>query len=139
MYERSYSELKDILGYEDRFRYLRLDGSVGHDTFGYDRYLNQTLYKSPEWRRVRGLVLTRDNGCDLAHEDYPIPNGYRILIHHMNPITVNDILDRNPKVFDLNNLIVVTHRTHEAIHYGDESLLPQQPIVRSPNDTCPWR
>lgn len=139
MYERSYSELKDILGYEDRFRYLRLDGSVGHDTFGYDRYLNQTLYKSPEWRRVRGLVLTRDNGCDLAHEDYPIPNGYRILIHHINPITVNDILDRDPKVFDLNNLIVVTHRTHEAIHYGDESLLPQQPIVRSPNDTCPWR
>lgn len=139
MYERSYTELKDILGYEDRFRYLRLDGSVGHDTFGYDRYLNQTLYKSPEWRRVRGLVLTRDNGCDLAHEDYPIPNGYRILIHHINPITVNDILDRNPKVFDLNNLIVVTHRTHEAIHYGDESLLPQQPIVRSPNDTCPWR
>lgn len=139
MYERSYTELKDILGYEDRFRYLRLDGSVGHDTFGYDRYLNQTLYKSPEWRRVRGLVLTRDNGCDLAHEDYPIPNGYRILIHHINPITVNDILDRNPKVFDLNNLIVVSHRTHEAIHYGDESLLPQQPIVRSPNDTCPWR
>lgn len=139
MYERSYSELKDILGYEDRFRYLRLDGSVGHDIFGYDRYLNQTLYKSPEWRRVRGLVLTRDNGCDLAHEDYPIPNGYRILIHHINPITVNDILDRNPKVFDLNNLIVVTHRTHEAIHYGDESLLPQQPIVRLPNDTCPWR
>lgn len=139
MYERSYTELKDILGYEDRFRYLRLDGSVGHDTFGYDRYLNQTLYKSPEWRKVRGLVLTRDNGCDLAHEDYPIPNGYRILIHHINPITVNDILDRNPKVFDLNNLIVVTHRTHEAIHYGDESLLPQQPIVRSPNDTCPWR
>ena len=139
MYERSYTELKDILGYEDRFRYLRLDGSVSHDTFGYDRYLNQTLYKSPEWRRVRGLVLTRDNGCDLAHEDYPIPNGYRILIHHINPITVNDILDRNPKVFDLNNLIVVTHRTHEAIHYGDESLLPQQPIVRSPNDTCPWR
>lgn len=139
MYERSYSELKEILGYEDRFRYLRLDGSVGHDTFGYDRYLNQTLYKSPEWRRVRGLVLTRDNGCDLAHEDYPIPNGYRILIHHINPITVNDILDRNPKVFDLNNLIVVSHRTHEAIHYGDESLLPQQPIVRSPNDTCPWR
>lgn len=139
MYERSYTELKDILGYNDRFRYLRLDGSVGHDTFGYDRYLNQTLYKSPEWRKVRGLVLTRDNGCDLAHEDYPIPNGYRILIHHINPITVNDILDRNPKVFDLNNLIVVTHRTHEAIHYGDESLLPQQPIVRSPNDTCPWR
>ena len=139
MYERSYTELKDILGYEDRFRYLRLDGSVGHDTFGYDRYLNQTLYKSPEWRKVRGLVLTRDNGCDLAHEDYPIPSGYRILIHHINPITVNDILDRNPKVFDLNNLIVVTHRTHEAIHYGDESLLPQQPIVRSPNDTCPWR
>lgn len=139
MYERSYTELKDILGYKDRFRYLRLDGSVGHDTFGYDRYLNQTLYKSPEWRKVRGLVLTRDNGCDLAHEDYPIPNGYRILIHHINPITVNDILDRNPKVFDLNNLIVVTHRTHEAIHYGDESLLPQQPIVRSPNDTCPWR
>ena len=139
MYERSYTELKDILGYEDRFRYLRLDGSVGHDTFGYERYLNQTLYKSPEWRRVRGLVLTRDNGCDLAHEDYPIPNGYRILIHHINPITVNDILDRNPKVFDLDNLIVVTHRTHEAIHYGDESLLPQQPIVRLPNDTCPWR
>ena len=139
MYERSYTELKDILGYEDRFRYLRLDGSVGHDTFGYDRYLNQTLYKSPQWRRVRGLVLTRDNGCDLAHEDYPIPNGYRILIHHINPITVNDILNRNPKVFDLNNLIVVSHRTHEAIHYGDESLLPQQPIVRSPNDTCPWR
>lgn len=139
MYERSYSELIDILGYEDRFRYLRVNGSVGHDTFGYDRYLNQVLYKSPEWRKTRNFVIARDNGCDLAHSDYPIPNGSRILIHHINPITVNDILDRNPKVFDLNNLIVVTHRTHEAIHYGDESLLPQQPIVRSPNDTCPWR
>lgn len=134
---KTYSELIAISSFEERFEYLRLKGSVGKDTFGYDRYLNQILYNSPEWKKLRNQIIIRDNGCDLACEGYEIYG--RILIHHLNPITVDDVLDRNRKVFDPNNLICVTHNTHNAIHYGDASMLLTGPIIRTKNDTCPWR
>ena len=134
---KTYSELITIPDYLDRFYYLKLDGSVGRETFGYDRYLNQILYTSYEWRKFRRQVIERDHGCDMAHSDYEVPN--RAIVHHMNPITIQDILDRNPAVFDLSNVILVSHITHEAIHYGDESLLQKDPVIRMPNDTCPWR
>ena len=134
---RTYSELITIPTFKERFKYLRLEGSVGIETFGYDRYLNQMLYNSPEWKKCRQDIIIRDNGCDLACEGYEIHG--RILIHHINPITVDDILKRRPIVFDPENLIVTTHNTHNAIHYGDENLLMSEPIERSINDTCPWR
>ena len=134
---RTYSELITIPTFEERFEYLKLNGSVGLDTFGHDRYLNQILYNSPEWRRFRPEIIVRDNGCDLACEGYEIFG--KILIHHINPITAQDILNRNPKVFDPENVITTVHNTHNAIHYGDENLLITAPIERSRNDTCPWR
>lgn len=135
---RTYSELITIPDYEERFRYLKLPGSVGAETFGYDRYLNQILYRTAEWKRFRRDIILRDNGCDLAHPDYEII-GQRILVHHMNPITAEDVLNRSRKVFDPENVICVSHNTHNAIHYGDENLLTLSPIERTPNDTCPWR
>lgn len=137
MNTKSYSELITIPTFEERFEYLRLKGSVGKDTFGYDRYLNQILYRSPEWKKLRNQIIIRDCGCDLACEGYEIYG--RILIHHLNPITVDDVLDHNRKVFDPNNLVCVTHNTHNAIHYGDANMLLTGPIVRTKNDTCPWR
>ena len=134
---RTYSELITIPTFEERFEYLKLNGSVGLETFGHDRYLNQILYNSPEWRRFRPEIIVRDNGCDLACEGYEIFG--KILIHHINPITARDILNRNPKVFDPENVITTVHNTHNAIHYGDENLLITAPIERSRNDTCPWR
>ena len=134
---KTYSELITIPTFEERYKYLQLKGSVGIDTFGYDRYLNQILYNSMEWRRLRNEIIIRDNGCDLACEDHEI-NG-RALIHHINPITVEDVLERKPIVFDPENLITTTHNTHNTIHYGDESLLITVPVERSRNDTCPWR
>lgn len=134
---RTYSELITIPTFEERFEYLKLNGSVGLETFGHDRYLNQILYNSPEWRRFRPEIIVRDNGCDLACEGYEIFG--KILIHHINPITAKDILNRNPKVFDPENVITTVHNTHNAIHYGDENLLITAPIERSRNDTCPWR
>lgn len=134
---RTYSELITIPTYEDRFRYLQLKGAVGKDTFGYDRYLNQILYSSKEWKRFRDEIIIRDNGCDLAFEGYDIHG--RILVHHINPITVDDVVNRNPIVFDPENVICVTHNTHNAIHYGDESLLITTPIERMKHDTCPWK
>lgn len=134
---RTYSELITIPTFEERFEYLKLNGSVGLETFGRDRYLNQILYNSPEWRRFRPEIIVRDNGCDLACEGYEIFG--KILIHHINPITAQDILNRNPKVFDPENVITTVHNTHNAIHYGDENLLITAPIERSRNDTCPWR
>lgn len=132
-----YSELITIPTYEERFKYLQLKGAVGNDTFGYDRYLNQILYNSPEWKRLRNQIIIRDNGRDLGCEGYEIYG--RILIHHMNPITVEDIVSRDPIVFDPENLICVSHNTHNAIHYGDENLLIMAPVERTKNDTCPWR
>lgn len=134
---RTYSEAMSLPTYIERFRYLKLNGSVGIDTFGHDRYLNQILYHSEEWRRFRREVILRDNGCDLGHEDYEIHG--KILIHHINPITVEDVLRRDSKIFDFENVICVTLQTHNAIHYGDESLLVVEPIERTPYDTCPWR
>ena len=134
---KRYSELTTIPTYEERFKYLQLKGAVGDDTFGYDRYLNQILYNSPEWKRLRNQIIIRDNGRDLGCEGYEIYG--RILIHHMNPITVEDIVSRDPIVFDPENLICVSHNTHNAIHYGDENLLTRNPIERRINDTCPWK
>lgn len=134
---KRYSELITIPTYEERFKYLQLKGAVGNDTFGYDRYLNQILYNSPEWKQLRNQIIIRDNGRDLGCEGYEIYG--RILIHHMNPITVEDIVSRDPIVFDPENLICVSHNTHNAIHYGDENLLIMAPVERTKNDTCPWR
>ena len=134
---RTYSELIAIPTYLERFRYLKLSGQVGADTFGHDRYLNQVLYKSPECRRFRRDIIIRDNGCDLACDDYEIHG--KIIIHHIDPITIDDVLNRNPKIFDPENVICVAMMTHNAIHYGDENLLMTGPIERLPNDTCPWR
>lgn len=134
---KSYSEMITFPTFEERFEYLRLKGSVGRDTFGHDRYLNQILYNSKEWKFTRNKIIVRDNGCDLACEGFEIYG--QILIHHINPIRVEDIVDRNPIVFDPENLITTVHNTHNAIHYGDMSLLITTPVERSRNDTCPWR
>ena len=134
---RTYSELITIPTFEERFEYLQLKGSVGKDTFGYDRYLNQVLYHSPEWKRLRNQIIIRDGGCDLACDGYDIYG--KVLIHHLNPITVEDVLARSRKVFDPDNLVCVSHSTHNAIHYGDVDLLVTGPIIRTKNDTCPWR
>ena len=134
---RTYSELITIPTFEERFEYLQLKGSVGKDTFGYDRYLNQVLYRSPEWKRLRNQIIIRDAGCDLACDGYDVYG--KVLIHHLNPITVEDVLARSRKVFDQDNLVCVSHNTHNAIHYGDMDLLVTGPIIRTKNDTCPWR
>lgn len=134
---KTYSELITIPTFEERFEYLQLKGLVGKDTFGYDRHLNQVLYRSPEWKRLRNQIIIRDCGCDLACEGYDINS--KVLIHHLNPITVEDVLARSRKVFDPDNLVCVSHNTHNAIHYGDVDLLVTGPIIRTKNDTCPWR
>ena len=134
---RTYSELITIPTFEERFEYLQLKGSVGKDTFGYDRYLNQVLYRSPELKRLRNQIIIRDGGCDLACDGYDIYD--KVLIHHLNPITVEDVLARSRKVFDPDNLVCVSHNTHNAIHYSDVDLLVTGPIIRTKNDTCPWR
>ena len=135
---RTYSELLTFKTFEERFDYLKLNGIVGQDTFGFDRYMNQLLYhNSKEWKAVRRKVIVRDNGCDLGMEGYDILG--RILVHHLNPITIDDIKNRSPTIFDLNNLICVSHNTHNAIHYGDENLLVKAPVERKLNDTCPWK
>lgn len=124
--------------FEERFEYLKLDGKVGEETFGYDRYLNQMLYKLPEWKSIRSYVITRDNGCDLGIPEREI-RSEKILVHHMNPITVEDIINRSDYVLNPEYLISTILNTHNAIHYGDSELLYKDPIVRSKNDTCPWR
>lgn len=134
---RTYEDLIAFSTFEERYEYLQLDGSVGAETFGFDRYLNQAFYRSAEWKAIRDYVLVRDLGCDLACDGFEIRG--KILIHHMNPITEQDILKRCPNLLDPNNLICVSHLTHNAIHFGERNLLPKMPIERSPNDTCPWR
>lgn len=134
---RTYSELITIPTFEERYKYLQLKSSVGKDTFGYDRYLNQLFYQTIEWKRLRRDLIIRDCGCDLGVEGYEIYG--RIIIHHMNPITKEDLLDRTDYLMNPEYLICTTHSTHNAIHYGDESLLITAPIVRSKNDTCPWK
>lgn len=134
---RTYSELITIPTFEERFKYLQLGGLVGEETFGFDRYLNQNFYRSQEWKSIRDHVIIRDNGCDLAMDGYEIHG--RIYIHHMNPITVQDIIKQSDYLLNPDFLITVTHYTHNAIHYGDESLLVTAPVERSRNDTCPWK
>lgn len=134
---KTYSELIKIPTFEDRFKYLSLSGKVGEATFGGHRYLNQMLYKMDEWKSTRREVILRDNGSDLGHEDHPITGS--IYIHHINPITIDDILEQRPCVFDLENLISTSFRTHNGIHYGNEEVLPKGLVVRTKNDTCPWR
>ena len=134
---RCYSELMTLPTFEERYEYLKLDGTVGKETFGFDRYLNQALYQSADWKKIRRKIILRDDGCDLGLLGYPI--GHKIYIHHMNPITQTDILDRTDILLNPEYLICVSHRTHNAIHYGDASLLPQPPIERHPNDQIPWR
>lgn len=138
MMKKTYNELITLDKFEDRFEYLKIKGNVGEATFGSQRYLNQMLYRNPQWRSIRNKVIIRDNGCDLAHPDYEI-NGQAAYIHHINPITIDDIVNENPKIFDMNNLITTTFQTHQAIHYGSRDILLLNPIERKPNDTCPWR
>lgn len=133
---RTYSGLVRLSNYVDRFEYLKLLGSVGDDTFGHERWLNQAFYRSREWRRVRSKVIARDLGCDLGCEDRPIHD--RILVHHMNPIRPEDLGDLNPEVLDPEFLICVSHETHNAIHYGDQSGLILVPEERRPGDTKLW-
>ena len=139
MRPKCYSEMMEFPTFIERYRYLRLDGKVGEDTFGFDRYLNQIFYKDPEWLSTRDDVIIRDNGCDLAAPGFEIPEGLIIIVHHINPIAKEDILNRSPKLFDQENLISTIKRTHDAIHYGDENFLYNEIIERQPNDTCPWR
>jgi len=134
---RSYRKLQKLLTFEERFKYLNLKGNVGESTFGFDRYLNQMLYRSSEWKNTRYIVIRRDQACDLGILGYEIES--QILIHHMNPITAKDIESDNQDIFDPEFLICTTYNTHRAIHFGDESLLPKPPIVRRPNDTTLWR
>lgn len=134
---RTYSELITLSTFKERYEYLKLDGRVGEDTFGWDRYLNQIFYKSKEWNRIRDQVIFRDLGCDLALEGFEIHG--RILIHHMNPISKSDILDRNEFLLNPEYLICTTKATHDAIHYGDLDSLHNEPVIRTKNDTCPWR
>lgn len=134
---RTYTELIKIPTFIARYEYLRLGGKVGQETFGFDRYLNQQFYHSDEWRSLRDYIITRDLGCDLGLEGFTIYG--RIYIHHMNPITVKDIRDYTDYLIDPEFLICTTHNTHNAIHYGDSSLLIAEPVERTPFDTCPWK
>lgn len=134
---RTYSEVIKFQSYEDRFKYLKLDGAVGKETFGFDRYLNQIFYRSQKWKRARDYVIIRDNACDLGVEGYDIHG--RIFIHHMNPITIEDIEKESEYLIEPEFLICTIHSTHNAIHYGDESLLITAPVERTKNDTCPWK
>ena len=134
---KTYSELILLPTFEERFRYLQLNGSVGKETFGFDRYLNQNFYRSAEWKRVRDKVIIRDNGCDLGIEDRLIYGN--VLIHHMNPINDKDIYNLTDILLNPEYLICASHNTHNAIHYGNEELLVKAPIVRTKNDTCPWK
>ena len=134
----SYDELKRLNTFEERFKYLEIGGHIGIESFGFDRYLNQNFYHSQEWLSVRDKIILRDNGMDLGVDGYPV-NG-RIVIHHINPITIEDVLDRNPDIFNPNYLISCSHATHNALHYGNEEYLNSFRVVeRRPNDTTPWR
>lgn len=134
---RTYTELSKLRTFRERYEYLRLSGEVGKETFGFDRYLNQIFYKSKEWEQIRNTVIIRDNGCDLGIDGYEIRG--KILIHHMNPITAEDIVKRNDILLNPEYLITTVLSTHNAIHYGDESLLALQPTERTMYDTCPWK
>ena len=133
---KSYNELRKFDTLEDRFKYLSLKGTVGERTFGSDRYINQRFYTSHEWKQIRNFVITRDNGCDLGIEEFPIHS--KPLIHHMNPIALTDLTDFNEAVLDPQFLITTSLQTHNAIHYGDSSQIPQPYVERKPGDTRSW-
>lgn len=137
MKTRCYTELRQLPTFEERFEYLKLGGQVGNDTFGFDRWINQRFYKSPEWKRVRRDIIIRDEGRDLGVEGYELQNG--IYVHHMNPMIPKDIVDAADWILNSEYLICVSFNTHQAIHFGDGSLLPKLPMERKPNDTCPWK
>lgn len=138
MTKRTYSDLSKLKSFEERFDYLKLDGAVGEETFGFDRYLNQALYSSKEWKHVKNQVIIRDEGCDLGISGNKINR--KAIIHHMNPITREQIENRDPEIFNPEYLITVSHSTHNAIHYGDKDLLARQaPVERKQGDTVPWR
>lgn len=134
---RTYSELIKLPTLAERFEYLKLGGVIGEDTFGFERYLNQNFYRSAVWKKIRNQVIIRDNGCEMGLEDYPISG--RIIIHHMNPVDSDDIIHQRDILLNPEFLICVGNQTHNAIHYGSIDLLPQDPIERKPNDTCPWK
>lgn len=134
---KSYSQLIALPTFEERYEYLRLDGEVGKETFGFDRYLNQAFYRSSEWKRIRRDVICRDGGFDLAHPDRVILGP--IYIHHMNPVSLKDIVDQTDLLRDLDNLVCVSYDTHQAIHFGKNIMVPSFLVERRPNDTCPWR
>ena len=139
MHIKTYSELIKLKTFEERFEYLKLnDGRVGEDTFGHLRYLNLQFYKTTLWKHIKRDLIIRDNGCDLGVEGYEI-EGRSVYVHHLNPITKNDIINRTEYLTNPEFLICTTFETHQAIHYGDISLLITSPIVRTRNDTCPWR
>lgn len=135
--QRKYSELIRLPTFESRFNYLQLKGAVGEETFGFDRWMNQRFYNSQEWKNIRDFVIIRDGGCDLAMEGYDIVD--RILIHHMNPVRSKDFIEVSDYLTNPEYLVCVSHNTHNAIHYGDGSLLMTEPIERRPGDTCPWK
>lgn len=137
METKRYSQLKHLESFEDRYNYLKIGGAVGADTFGFDRIFNQKFYASKEWKDIRNYVITRDNGCDLGHPDYPIKG--RILVHHLNPISLKDIEESTDILLDPEYLVCVSHETHNAIHYGDSSLIKKDISERKPNDTTPWK
>ena len=138
MTKRTYSELSKLKSFEERFDYLKLDGAVGEETFGFDRYLNQALYSSKEWKHIKNQVIIRDEGCDLGISGNKINR--KAIIHHMNPITREQIENRDPEIFNPEYLITVSHSTHNAIHYSDKDLLARQaPVERKQGDTVPWR
>ena len=134
---RTYEELSKLKTFKERFEYLQLDGRVASDTFGFDRYLNQQFYKSDKWRKIRDIVILRDNGCDLGVKGYDIHG--KLYIHHMNPLNQDDILNQTDYLLNPNYLICTSHNTHNAIHYGSYELVNKEPIERVPNDTCPWK
>lgn len=137
---RTYTELMQIPDYLGRYRYLRLDGKVGVETFGWERYLNQNFYHSKEWRDFRREIIIRDNGCDMAHLDHPFGERELVFLHHINPVKIEDIVNHVELLMDPENVISVRQRTHNAIHYGDESFLADFEFTpRTPNDTCPWK
>ena len=134
---KTYSELAQLTTFEERFRYLSLKGRVGEETYGFDRWINQRFYRSSEWKQIRDSVIVRDSGCDLGILGREIPD--RIIVHHINPILVNDIQYATEYLLNPEYLICVSHNTHQAIHYGDETLLISMPVQRTANDTCPWK
>lgn len=137
---RTYTELIQIPTFIERYRYLKLGGKVGEETFGWERYLNQNFYNSVEWRSFRREIIIRDHGCDLGLEGYEFGEGERIYIHHMNPIDTYDIVYQTKYLMNPEYVISVRNRTHQAIHYGDESMIIEyEPVVRKPNDMAPWR